>query len=237
MIDADPALIGDLVSANHVLYRHGIVDAFGHVSVRDDENPARFLLARNMAPALVAASDIMAFSLEGTPENDDPRQPYLERFIHGSIYRARPDVCAVVHSHAPPVIPFGVVRGVALRPIFHMSSFLRGTVPLFEIRDAAGPDNDLMVRDERLGDALAVSLGASPAVLMRGHGATFVGDDVRQAVFRAIYTTVNAGLQAEAMRFGGEVVFLSDAETARSAETNRGQVERAWNLWRREAQG
>ncbi len=236
MIDADPTLIGDLVSANHILYRHGVVDGFGHVSVRDDANPNRFLLARNMAPALVAAEDIMAFALDGTPEPSDPRQPYLERFIHGSIYRARPEVGAVVHSHAPSVIPFGVVRGITLRPIYHMSSFLGGPVPVFEIRDAAGDDNDLMVRDERLGDALSASLGAAPAVLMRGHGATIVGGDVRQAVFRAIYTAANAGLQAEAMRLG-EVVFLSDEENARSSVTNAGQAERAWSLWRREAQG
>jgi HCOMODA/2-hydroxy-3-carboxy-muconic semialdehyde decarboxylase len=235
VIDADPALIGDLVSANHILYRHGVVDGFGHVSVRDEGNPNRFLLARNMAPALVATGDIMAFALDGTPEND-ARQPYLERFIHGSIYRARPDVGAVVHSHAPSVIPFGVVRGVTLRPIYHMSSFLGGPVPVFEIRDAAGDDNDVMVRDVRLGDALATSLGALPAVLMRGHGATIVGSDVRQAVFRAIYTAANAGLQAEAMRLG-EVTYLSEYEIARSAATNAGQPERAWNLWRREAQG
>jgi ribulose-5-phosphate 4-epimerase/fuculose-1-phosphate aldolase len=236
VIDADPALIGDLVSANHILFRHGIVDAFGHVSVRDGRRPGRFFLARNMAPALVAAGDVMAFGLDGTPEAGDERPPYLERFIHGSIYRARPDVGAVVHSHAAAVIPFGVVRRVALRPVFHMSSFLGGPVPVFEIREAAGPDNDLMVRDERLGDALAVVLGSGPAVLMRGHGATVVGADVRQAVFRAIYTSANAGLQAEAMRLG-EVTFLSDEETARSAVTNAGQVERAWSLWRREAQG
>ncbi len=236
MIDADPALIGDLVSANHILYRHDVVDGFGHVSVRDGANPNRFLLARNMAPALVAAEDIMAFALDGTPQAGDVRQPYLERFIHGSIYRARPDVGAVVHSHAPSVIPFGVVRSVTLRPIYHMSSFLGGPVPVFEIRDAAGDDNDVMVRDERLGDALAAALGALPAVLMRGHGATIVGSDVRQAVFRAIYTAANAGLQAEAMRLG-EATFLSEAEIARSAITNAAQADRAWNLWRRESQG
>src|ERR1700736_2483289 len=117
-----------------------------------------------------------------------------------------------------------------------MSSFLRGAVPVFEIRDAAGPDNDLMVRDEKLGDALAAVLGVAPAVLMRGHGATVVGDNVRQAVLRAVYKSMNAGLQAEAQRFGGELTFLSDEESARSAETNAGQVERAWGLWRREAQ-
>ncbi|HEV2737025.1 MAG TPA: class II aldolase/adducin family protein [Candidatus Elarobacter sp.] len=233
MIEAGRDLAADLVIANRVLFRHGIIDAFGHVSARSDTDPERFLLARNMAPALVEAEDVMAFALDGSPLDGDARLPYLERFIHGSIYRARPDVGAVVHSHAAALIPFGVVRNVALRPVFHMSSFLRGTVPVFEIRDAAGPDNDMLVRDEALGDALAAALGNEPAVLMRGHGATVVGREVREAVFRAVYTAQNAALQAEAMRLG-EVTFLSDLEALRSSQTNAGQIERAWNLWARD---
>jgi HCOMODA/2-hydroxy-3-carboxy-muconic semialdehyde decarboxylase len=141
-------------------------------------------------------------------------------------------VGAVVHSHATALIPFGVVRNVALRPVFHMSSFLRGAVPVFEIRDAAGPDNDMLVRDEALGDALATSLGDEPAVLMRGHGATIVGRDVREAVFRAVYTAQNAALQADAMRLG-DVTFLSDTEALRSSQTMASQIERAWSIWRR----
>jgi ribulose-5-phosphate 4-epimerase/fuculose-1-phosphate aldolase len=230
---ADPGLIADLVAANHILFRHGIVDGFGHVSVRHDRDPERFLLARNMAPALVTMDDVMAFALDGTALDGDERQPYLERFIHGSIYRARPDAGAVVHSHAASLIPFGVVRDVPLRPIYHMSSFLGGAVPVFEIRDAAGPDNDMLVRDEPLGAALADSLGQHPAVLMRGHGATIVGTNVRQAVFRSIYTAQNAMLQAEATRLG-TVIFLNETEAKRSAESNAGQIDRAWSLWRRE---
>jgi HCOMODA/2-hydroxy-3-carboxy-muconic semialdehyde decarboxylase len=229
-LDASSALVDDLVAANRILFAHGVVDGFGHVSVRDDRDPQRFLLARNMAPSTVRAGDIMAFGLDGTPLDGDARTPYLERFIHGSIYRARPDVGAVVHSHAAAVIPFGVVKGVTLRPLWHMSSFLDDTVPLFEIRDAAGPENDMLVRDERLGDALARSLGDATAVLMRGHGATVVGTDVRQAVFRAVYTAQNAQLQAEAMRFG-EVTYLSREEAQRSAASNAGQIARAWDLW------
>lgn len=233
MIASDPALLGDLVSANHILFRQGIVDAFGHVSVRSPDDPDHFLLARNMAPALVGPDDVMTFALDGTAVGGDTRPAYNERFIHGAIYRARPDVGAVVHSHAPAVIPFGVARGTPLRPIYHMSSFLGGPVPVFEIRDAAGDDNDLLVRDDGLGRALAASLGDAPAVLMRGHGATIVGTDVRQAVFRAVYTAANASLQAEALRLG-EVTYLSEREAANSAASNAGQVERAWNLWRRE---
>lgn len=225
-------MIDDLVLANRILYDRGVVDGFGHVSVRDERNPEHFLLARNMAPALVTANDLMTFALDGSVVADDPRTPYLERFIHGSIYRARPDVRAVVHSHSPSVIPFCVVPGVTLRPVFHMASFIRGPAPLFEIRDAAGPDNDMLVRDEALGDALAKALGSSSCVLMRGHGSTTVGGDVREAVFRAVYLEVNARIQAEATRLG-PVTFLSDREAERSSESNAGQIARAWQLWTR----
>jgi ribulose-5-phosphate 4-epimerase/fuculose-1-phosphate aldolase len=135
-----------------------------------------------------------------------------------------------VHSHSPAVIPFGVVSGVPLRPIYHMGSFLRGDVPVFEIRDAAGPDNDLLVRDAALGDALARSLGAGSVVLMRGHGSTTVGHDVREAVFRAVYAETNARLQADALRLGA-VTYLSETEARRSSESNAGQIARAWELW------
>jgi ribulose-5-phosphate 4-epimerase/fuculose-1-phosphate aldolase len=233
MIDTDRELVADLVTANRILFRHGIIDAFGHASVRSETNPQHFLLARNMAPALVEPSDVMTFDFDGTTLGGDERTPYLERFIHGSIYRARPDVCAIVHSHAASLIPFGIVRSVSLRPVFHMSSFLRGAVPVFEIRDAAGPENDMLVRNPQIGDALAGVLGDTPAVLMRGHGATIVGSTIRQAVFRAVYTAQNAALQAEAMRLG-DVTFLTETEARLSAQTNATQVERAWSLWSRD---
>ena len=220
----------DLVDANRILYDRGVLDGFGHVSARDERDPQRFLMARNVAPALVRAGDIMTFELDGTACDGDTRAPYRERFIHGSIYRARPDVGAVVHSHSPAVIPFGVVSGVPLRPVFHMGSFLRAGVPVFEIRDAAGPDNDLLVGDAALGDALARSLGSGSVVLMRGHGSTTVGRDVREAVFRAVYAETNARLQAEAMRMG-TVTYLSETEALRSSESNAGQIARAWELW------
>jgi HCOMODA/2-hydroxy-3-carboxy-muconic semialdehyde decarboxylase len=229
-------IVDDLVTANRILYDRGVVDGFGHVSVRDEQDPQRFLLARNMAPALVTADDVMRFNLDGSPAGGDERVPYLERFIHGSIYRARPDVGAVVHSHSAAVIPFGIVAGAQLRPVFHMSSFLRGAAPVFEIRDAAGPDNDMLVRDEALGDALAGTLGENPVVLMRGHGSTTVGRTLREAVFRAVYAEINARLQSEAMRMG-EVTFLSELESIRSSESNAGQINRAWELWSRTVNG
>ncbi len=228
-------MIEDLVLANRILYARGVVDGFGHVSVRDPNDPERFLLARNMAPALVTADDIMTFALDGTAVNDD-RSSYVERFIHGSIYRARPDVGAVVHSHSAAVIPFGIAAGVELRPVFHMASFLRGPIPVWEIRDAVGPDNDMLVRDEKMGDSLAHTLGGGTAVLMRGHGSTAVGRDVREAVFRAVYTEINARLQADGLRLGnGTVTALSEREADRSARSNAGQIARAWELWSREA--
>ena len=226
-------MIDDLVLANRILYARGVVDGFGHVSVRDPEDPGRFLLARNMAPALVTKDDIMRFTHDGTPVDDD-RSSYVERFIHGSIYKARPDVGAVVHSHSAAVIPFGIAAGVDLRPVFHMASFLRSAIPVWEIRDAVGPDNDMLVRDTASGDSLAQKLGNGAAVLMRGHGSTAVGRDVKEAVFRAVYTEINARLQAEALRLG-PVTYLMENEADRSAKSNAGQIARAWELWSREA--
>jgi HCOMODA/2-hydroxy-3-carboxy-muconic semialdehyde decarboxylase len=225
-------LTENLVLANRILYARGVVDGFGHVSVRHDRDPERFLLARNLAPALVTRDDVMTFALDGTAIGDD-RAPYLERFIHGSIYRARPDVGAVVHSHSPAIIPFGLVKSAEFRPVFHMASFLQGIVPLFEIRDAVGADNDMLVRDESMGDALARVLGNGPTVLMRGHGSTTVGRTVQEAVFRAVYAEANARILADAMRLG-TVNHLSDIEARRSAESNAGQIARAWELWSRE---
>lgn len=229
--DADPALIDDLVAANRILFAQGVVDGFGHVSVRHDKRKQNFLLSRNMAPSLVTAADILEYDPEGEPVVARGPHVYLERFIHSEIYKARPDVVAVVHSHSPSVVPFGVVTGVPLRAVCHMSSFLGSTTPIFEIRDTAGPANDMLIRSKELGAALARSLGPRPAVLMRGHGSTVVGASVRQAVFRAVYTEINAKLQAEALRLG-PVTYLTDQEAEMSAAVNATQIDRAWDLWR-----
>src|SRR5437588_4846245 len=212
MTDADPALIDDLVTANRILYDQGVVDGFGHVSGRHDSNPERFLLARSMAPGLVTAADMMEFDLAGEPVDPQGRTPYLERFIHSEIYKAHPEVMAIVHSHSPAVIPFGVV-GTPLRPIYHMSSFLGARVPVFEIRDTGGPATDMLIRTPALGAALAKTLGNSAVALMRGHGDVVVGGSIQEVVFRAVYTEVNAKLEAEALRLGqGKVAFLNDEE-------------------------
>jgi HCOMODA/2-hydroxy-3-carboxy-muconic semialdehyde decarboxylase len=233
----DPALIEELVAANRILYDQGVVDGFGHVSARHDKDPKRFLLARSMAPALVTAADIMEFDLDGNPVDAQGRTPYLERFIHSELYKAHPEVTAIVHSHSPAVIPFGV-SGVKLRPVFHLSSFLGAGVPVFEIRDAGGPATDMLVRNPALGAALAKTLGGSPVALMRGHGDVVVGQSVKEVVFRAIYTEVNARLEGEALRLGqGQVVFLNDEEAAKAAETNRALIGRPWELWKAKAMG
>jgi ribulose-5-phosphate 4-epimerase/fuculose-1-phosphate aldolase len=235
MSSVDPELIGDLVAANRILAAEGVLDGFGHVSARHDKDPGRFLLARSMAPALVTAGDVMEFDLDSNPIDARGRTAYLERFIHSEIYRVHPEVQAVVHSHSPAVIPFGVV-GVALRPIFHLGGFLGVGVPVFEIRDIGGLDTDMLIRDAALGAALAKTLGSAPVALLRGHGDVVVGRSVKEAVFRAIYTEVNARLESEALRLGqGQVVFLNEEEAKAAAETNSAQIGRPWELWKAKA--
>ena len=224
------ALKAELAVANHILFHHGVVDAFGHVSARHPDQPDHYLLSRSVAPASVTPNDIMLFGPDDEAAGDD-RRPYLERFIHGEIYRARPDVQSVVHSHSPSVIPFGVVAGARLRPIFHMCGFLGAGSALFEIRDVRGAGTDMLIRDQELGAALARSLGASTAVLMRGHGSTVVAESVRLAVYRAVYAEVNARLQCQAITMGGEVTYLSEEEAMASSESNKGQLSRAWDMW------
>jgi HCOMODA/2-hydroxy-3-carboxy-muconic semialdehyde decarboxylase len=232
---ADPALLDDLVAANRILFDQGVVDGFGHVSVRHDKDPNRFLLSRSMAPALVTADDIMEFDMDGAPVDPRGRAVYLERFIHSEIMRLNPAVTSVVHSHSPAVIPFGVSR-VPLKPLYHMSGFLGTGAPVFEIRDSGGPATDMLIRNRELGRALATAMGGHPVMLMRGHGSVVVGPNIRQAVFRAVYTEVNARMESEALRLG-DVMFLSEQEAALAMTTNAGQVNRPWELWRMKAMG
>src|ERR1700729_1539339 len=229
------ALIDDLVAANRILYDQGVVDGFGHVSARHDKDPNRYLLSRSMAPALVTEDDIMEFDLDSTPIDQRGRAVYLERFIHGEIYKARPDVLSVVHSHSPEVLPYANKK-VQLRPMNHISGFVGGGVPVFEIRDVAGPASDMLIRSAALGRALAVTLGARPVALMRGHGSVAAAQSVRHVVFRAVYTEVNARMQAEAMKLGTPT-FLSTEEAAAAAKTNDGLVDRPWELWKQRAMG
>ena len=226
------ALLDDLVAANRILAMHGVLDAYGHVSARSSEDPAHFFLSRSLAPSLVSAADIQECGPDSEPIGDD-RKPYLERYIHGEIYRTRPDVMAVVHSHSDSVIPFGISR-TPLRPVYHMASFLWSGVPVFDIRRVR-EENDLLIRDRPLGKALARSLGKCDCVLMRGHGMTVVGENVPEVVFRAVYTEMNAKLQMNAARLEGPLTFLSDEEGRRATESNRPTIERPWDLWKKQA--
>ncbi|MDE2007105.1 MAG: class II aldolase/adducin family protein [Rhodospirillales bacterium] len=230
----DPALLADLVDANRILFRQGVVDAFGHISVRHPLRPAHFLLARNLAPGLATAADIEEFDAESEPVRADAPRPYLERFIHGEIYRARPDVISVVHSHAASVIPFGLVPTRRLRAVYHMAGFLGTGVNVFEIRCCSGHATDLLIRSRAQGAALAAALGGQSVVLMRGHGCTVAASDIRLAVFRAVYTKANAELQAQALALGAPV-YLTAEECEAAARNVGGQIARPWELWRRDA--
>ncbi len=226
----DATLIEELVVANQILFDQGVVDAFGHISVRHDKRPDRFLLARNMAPGQVTAADIVEFTLDGDPVNANGRRVYLERFIHGEIFRKRPDVMAVVHSHSHAIVPLTVVKGVRLQAIFHMAGFVGQGAPVFEIRDAGGDGTDLLISSPMLGAALAQHFDGHDIVLMRGHGSTVVGGSIRQAVYRAIYAELNARYQIEAMRMG-EVTYLTEAESRACVANVEPQVQRPWDLW------
>ena len=221
-------LVDRLVYANRILYDQGIVDGLGHVSLRHDSEPGAFLLSCNRAPGMVRRQDIMAYDYDGNTLLDRQQRPYLERFIHAEIYRARPDVMAVVHSHSQSVIPFAITQH-ALRPVFHMSGFLGAGSAHFEIREAGG-DTDMLIRSSYLGQALARSLGSHSCVLMRGHGSTVVGSSLEQAVYRAIYTEVNARLQLAAQGLG-DITFLNLEEAKLSSDMNDGQIPRSWSLW------
>src|SRR5882757_8973923 len=231
-------LIDDLVAANRILYRQGVVDGFGHVSVRHPANPDRFLLSAAKAPGRVTAEDIMEFDLEGKPIDGRDRPIYSERFIHSEAYKARADVNAVIHSHSPTVIPFSVTQ-VPLRPVHNTASFLAPEVPVFEMRTAAGMTNNL-VTDSPRGKALLETLGDRPVALLRGHGNVVVGPDLRRAVSRAIYTEVNARMLLQAVMLGGPITFI-DPEESKLIESGRETqlgghgVDRTWQMWLEEA--
>jgi ribulose-5-phosphate 4-epimerase/fuculose-1-phosphate aldolase len=234
-VSASRALVEDLVAASRILAQHRVLDAYGHVSARSDRKPERFIMSRSLAPALVTAADLMELDADSEALAGDKRKGFIERYIHGEIYRARPEVMAVVHSHSASVIPFGVTR-TKLKPVYHMGSFLWSGAPVFEIRKHK-LENDLLIRDRPLGKALAETLGGCNCVLMRGHGMTVIGDGVQEAVFRAIYTEMNARLQLQATQLEGPIEFLSDEEGRRSTASNRGTLERPWELWRKSALG
>jgi ribulose-5-phosphate 4-epimerase/fuculose-1-phosphate aldolase len=222
-------LVDDLVLANHILSNEGVLDAFGHVSVRHPQSPELFLISRSRAPELVEADDLQALDLRGARIGGNGRPSYEEVAIHAAVYRHREDVGAVVHSHAPSVIPFGVT-GVPLRPIYHMGSVIGHSVPVWDIAQRFG-DTDLLVRNPAQGDDLAAALGPRTVVLMRGHGCVVTGADLRAAVFAAVYLERNATLLTTALGLG-EVRALGVEETRLASGMLHGRAgERAWEYW------
>jgi HCOMODA/2-hydroxy-3-carboxy-muconic semialdehyde decarboxylase len=216
----EAAVIQELAMASRILANEGVLDAYGHVSMRHPTDPSRYLMARSLAPALITAGDVLEFDLASTPVKPTQARLFTERFIHGSIYQARPDVKAIVHSHSPTVIPFGV-SDVPLRPVFHLGAFLYGGVPVYEISEHTA-DGEMLVRNGKLGDALARTLGDR----------IVVGPSLQHAVFRAIYTEVNARLQTTAIALGGKVRYLSDVEGDNVTNRQPGNIARAWELWK-----
>jgi HCOMODA/2-hydroxy-3-carboxy-muconic semialdehyde decarboxylase len=219
-----------LVAANRILAHEGVVDAFGHVSLRHPENPSRYLLSQSRAPELVTLGDLMEFTLEGDPIGPGRRPMYAERPIHGGVYEARPDIQAVVHNHSPAVIPFGVT-GTPLRPIFHLAAIMGDEVPVWDIRDRFG-DTNLLVTTMEQGRDLARRVGQGRAALMRGHGCVVAGGSLKEAVMAAIYLQVNARLLLDSLPWGN-VTYLSAGEVEKMSETQLLplSVNRAWEYW------
>jgi ribulose-5-phosphate 4-epimerase/fuculose-1-phosphate aldolase len=224
----------DLVAAYRVLAEYGVIDAYGHVSVRSPRDPNRYYLARAIAPERVQVEDMIEYDLDSRPIDEDGRESVRERFIHGEVFRSRPEVMAVVHNHSPSVVPFSVT-GVPMRPIFHMAAFIGEGLPNFEIRDAQ-KGTDLLVKTPQLGKALAKSLGPKPAALMRGHGAVVVGENLPRAVGRSVYLELSARMQMQAMLLAGEkgtITYMDDAEVKASVPVQN--YNRAWPVWREKA--
>ena len=207
----------ELVTANRILAREGVVDAFGHVSIRHPEHPDRYILSQSRAPDLVNVPDLMEYTLEGAPLDQQGRTMYSERPIHGGIYEARNDVLAIVHNHSTTVVPF-TVTDTPLRPIFHLAALIGPELPVWDIRDNF-QDTSMLVTTMNQGRDLARSLGDRRVALMRGHGCVIAGKSIREVVMASIYLQVNAGLLLESLRLGdvkymtpGEIELMSEAQ-------------------------
>lgn len=231
------AALAELVTANRIVAAEGVVDAFGHVSIRHPDDPGRYIMSRSRSPALVTVEDLMEFALDGTPLDQRGWAVYAERHIHGAIYEARPEVHAVIHNHSPAVIPFGVT-GVKLRPLLHVAGATGGDIPIWDIADAFGDATNLLVTDMTQGRDLARTHGGNAVTLMRGHGCAVSADTLKQAVLTAIYTQVNANLQMAAMQMGTPK-FLSSAEVQKTTEMANSSLatDRAWDYFAARAAG
>jgi len=219
--------VDELVVANRILANESVLDGYGHVSLRNPGNASHYFLSRSRAPALITSADILEYDLDSVPVEKGTAAGYIERFIHGEIYRTRPDVKSIVHCHCPDVIPFSTTP-VPMRPLYHMAFFVGAGVPVFEIRDAA-ESSDMLIRTPALGKSLARTLANKSAVLMRGHGAGVAAPSLHLAVGEAYYLNLNARLQLQAMQLAGdEVVYLNPAEAEKATQ----DYERSWDAWK-----
>jgi ribulose-5-phosphate 4-epimerase/fuculose-1-phosphate aldolase len=222
----------DLAAAYRIVANEGILDAFGHISMRHPDNPKRYFLSRSRAPALVEPDDIQEYDLDSNPTVQSPLRPYMERVVHGEIFKARPDVKAVCHHHAPSIMPF-VIAGVPLVPVFHLGAAMGRSAPFWDSRDEFGDTNLLVAKPEE-GASLARALGKASVVLMRRHGATVVAGGLQELVFRTIYSAKNAEHQLAA-RVLGNVSPLTPGEADMASGLNLapGPLARAYEYWER----
>jgi ribulose-5-phosphate 4-epimerase/fuculose-1-phosphate aldolase len=230
-VEVDAATLQDLAAASRILADQGVFDAAGHVSMRHPANPEHFLMSRSLAPALVTADDIMEFTLDCEPCDARRRTAFIERYLHGEIYRARPDVMGVAHGHSPAVVPFGLVS-TPMRATYHNAAFLASGVPVFDIRDSFGA-TDIVINSSARGAALARALADKAVVLLRAHGFVAVGPSLQAAVFRAIFTEVSARVQLHAEALGGPLAALDDEEGRKADAINLATVARSWEYWKR----
>jgi HCOMODA/2-hydroxy-3-carboxy-muconic semialdehyde decarboxylase len=231
------AVIDDLVAANRILANEGVMDAYGHVSARHPERPAHFLMARSRSPELVERDDIIELDAAGEPVSKNAPPTYLERYIHAGIYAKRPDVGAVVHSHARETVPFSITKE-PLVPVFHGAAHIGSHIPVWDMREKFGDRTNLLVTNMAQGNDLAARLGANKVVLMRGHGFACAGAGLYEAVRIAVYLPVNAAILTTALGFdNGEPVVLSEGEieTMDAMDTTAPAARRAWEYWCRRA--
>lgn len=235
-LGVDPQTIDDLVTANRILAHEGILDAYGHVSMRNPVRPDHYLIARSIAPEFVTAADIVDYDLDSVPTAQNPAEGYIERFIHGAIYQARPDVRAIVHTHSAALIPFSVST-IPLRPVFHMAAFIADGVPVWDSATSGAPGSTgILVRNPAMGASLARALGNRPAVLMRGHGAVVATQTIESAIRNSIFLDADARMQIAAIKLGGQINYVSVPE-AHAMATYHGDPRRAWDYWKRRALG
>ena len=226
----DRMVLEDLASASRILVDQNVFDAAGHVSMRHPRQVDRFLMSRSLAPALVTADDIMEFSLDCEACDARWQTPFIERYLHGEIYKKRPDVMAIAHGHSPSVIPFGLVA-TPMRATYHNAAFLAAGVPVFDIRDRFGV-TDIVISGSERGAALADALADKAVVLLRAHGFVAVGPSLETAVFRAVFTEINARVQLQAEALGGPIAALDEEEGRKADAINLATVSRSWDLWK-----